>query len=112
MKVSVHTRGGALGLDRRVEVDDGRLTVSEPGCRQTTTLARDQWSRLDNAADHLASSAIPAITGPDDVVDGGYSDIEITRAGGTTSLRVPAGAAAPDAVWDLLEIVEEIVDPG
>ena len=110
VKVSVHVTGGALGLDRLVEVVDGVATVSEKGEARTTILAPEQVARLDTAADRLAQASPAAIAPLPDVADAGQSEIAITDGETNTSLVVPAGADAPDEVWDLLEVVDEVCE--
>lgn len=113
LRISVRTSGGALGLQRLVEVADGQVTVSEKGAERTTTLAPEQVSRLEAVAGQVAAVSSTSLgdTWPD-VADAGGSEIAITDGEKETSLRVAAGSDAPSEVWDLLELVEELCEPG
>lgn len=110
VEIVVHTIGGALGLDRVVEVAEGKVTVTERGEARTAALAPDERARIDRAAARLATVSPDAIAPLEDVVDAGRSEIAIASGGARTALVVPAGAEAPDAVWDLLEVVDELAD--
>lgn len=104
----MHTCGGVLGLDRVVEVENGTGTVSEEGAARDVALDAGQVDRLERAAERLAKAPKVAIGDAPDAVDSGWSDIDIEDAGESRSLRIPAGADAPDDVWEILDVVEAI----
>jgi hypothetical protein len=110
VKVCVHTRGGVLGLDRVVRVEDGAATVSESGEARDVALDRDQADRLHRLAGRLAQALEVPVGHPPELLDGGWSDIDIVDADARVSLRVPTGADAPDEVWELLQEVEAIAE--
>lgn len=104
----MHTRGGVLGLDRLVEVENGTGTVSEEGAARDVALDAAQVDRLERAAERLAKAPAVPIGDAPDAVDAGWSEIDIVDAGASRSLRIPAGADAPQDVWEILEVVEAI----
>lgn len=108
----MHTRGGLFGLDRVVEleVDEGVGTASELGRQWPLTLDDDQAGRLSAAAEHLIGTPVVDTGGSQGAVDAGVSEIRIDDRGRRTSLLVPTGAEAPDEVWALLEVVEEVCE--
>lgn len=108
VKISVHTKGGMLGLDRVVHVDDTEVTVVEGGSRtRTIRLQREDARRLADIATCVAQMA-DSPTGPSDpdAVDCGVTEIAIREGALELCVQVPSGGFAPDEVWDLLDLVE------
>jgi hypothetical protein len=104
MYIALTQRGGFLGRDRNVEVQDDDLTVSENGAVQ-------QSRRLDGAErmqlEDLAAKALPVTghivrrtgTTPSDSMD---TELEIEVEGTRTKVTIASGDQAPDEVWKLI----------
>jgi hypothetical protein len=110
MRVSVHTRGGVLGLDRVVLVEDSTGTVAEDGTARRVALDPDQVDLIRQLVGRLVRAPEVPIGPAPDVVDSGWSDIDIADGPAGRSLHVPTGARAPDDVWELLQVVETIAE--
>jgi hypothetical protein len=105
VKLIVRTRGGLLGFDRQVELDGRTGTVREQGRSRPLELAAEQAERLADAARRIEPGIVDS-SGAQDAVDGGVSEIEVLDGSRRTLLTLPAGATAPDAVWELLDLVD------
>ncbi len=106
------TTGGLIGLDRRVEIEDGFGTVSERGRTRPLVLTREQVHRMDAAARRVVAAKLGGDSPAEDAVDGGLSEIEIVDGASLVTLVLQAGSAAPDEVWDLLDLVDEVSSEG
>lgn len=110
--MTARTTGGLIGLDRLVEIEDGFGTVSEHGRTRHLALTREQVQRLAAAARRVVAGGWVEDSPAEDVVDGGLSEIQIVDGASLVTLVLQAGSAAPDEVWDLLDLVDEVSAQG
>ena len=109
MEIHVHEKGGVFGLDRRVEVKDGTLTVVVNGVRRVhRELEPAMQARLRELVGRLPRRVpVSRYSGPR-ISDSLETTIHITDDGRDQRLRVKSGDDAPDQLWEFLGAVTEI----
>lgn len=111
MEIDVRTVGGVLAVDRRVVVQDGHLSVHGSGAGEARLLDDAQAARLHHAVARLLALPDVPVQGPADVADDGWTELRLELDGAVLELRVPVAADAPDELWDVLGLVDELSGP-
>jgi hypothetical protein len=111
VKVSVRTRGGLIGVDRQVQIDDARVTLIEGGRRQEGRLDKSRADRLADLAGRVAQLPPKSVGPAPEAVDAGHTEIEIADADLKYHIELPAGVDAPEEIWDLLDAVDAACEP-
>jgi hypothetical protein len=109
VEVSVHIKGGVLGLDRVVRIDDTNVTVVEDGSKtRQARIPREDAQRLADIATRAARVAESRYRSSDpDAADASVTVIEIRDGGVQRHVHLSSGVPAPDEIWDLLDAVEQ-----
>jgi hypothetical protein len=110
MYIALMQRGGYLGLDRKVEVQDGGLTITENGAvKPTQGLDPAQRAQLEDLAAKAvrASGQLEPRTGtaPSDSMD---TELEIEIDGTRTKLALGSGDQAPGDLWQLIGEISKL----
>jgi hypothetical protein len=109
VEIRVHEKGGVLGVDRRVEVKDGTLTVVVNGVpRARRKLDPVVEERLLELVARLPKRVIISPYSGSRIADTLETTIHITDDGREQRLRVQSGDDAPDQLWEFLGALTEI----
>jgi hypothetical protein len=108
VEIHVHERGGVLGIDRRVDVKDGTLTVVVNGVpRARRRLEPAVQARLRELVARLPSRLqVNRYTGPR-ISDSMETTVYISDRGRDQQLEIKSGDDAPE-LWEFLGAVTEI----
>lgn len=104
----MRTVGGLFALDRRVEVRGRELVVHGTGPAASRLLDDAEAERLHDAAARVLGLSDVEIDAPADVADDGFTELRLVDDGASRDVRLPVAAEAPDEVWDLLALLDEL----
>ena len=113
MYVAVRQRGGFLGLDRTVEIDEGKVLVTENGvARPAAALDESQRARIEELVGGVIKSTDAVVTfhgsTPSDSMD---TRIEVDDGSRRRTVQLRSGDQAPTEVWELLGAVGRVSSP-
>jgi hypothetical protein len=108
MRITMHQQGGFLGLDRKVEVEDGDLTVIEDRTRSSSLkLEGGSQARLQELAQQVMKVDPTSIDKPQWLPsDSLVTKLSVEEGDTCTLLAVASGDTAPSAVMDLIEAID------
>ena len=96
-------------VDRKVEVDESSLVVTEDGVPvATSAVEQEAHERVFDLAKQVAERATEIVPADYEVADGGTTAIEIEDDGEHRTIEFRSGDETPDVIWDLLDAIEEI----
>ena len=110
MKLSVTQKGGFLGIDQRIEIEDGTLTLTEFGkVTKRLSVAKERQKRLEDVARDFAKcgSAPPAPDGP--ASDSMETEICIVDGATEHASSFVSGQSMPGEAEELLALTGEIL---
>jgi hypothetical protein len=110
MRISVRQRGGLLGLDREIETDGAVVRVTEHGRswygRSPDSAQRDHIRDLATAVSRISDRVVA--TYGDLPSDSMATAIAIESDGERKRMTLRSGDSAPEPVWDLIAVLEEL----
>jgi hypothetical protein len=110
MKISIRQQGGLFDLDREVSVDKGTVKITEDGAqREIGLLPEAERARVESLAARVAAASDRvASRGSDLPADPMETEIAIEDGAQRRQLKVISGDAAPDELWELIGLVNEL----
>jgi ribosome-associated protein YbcJ (S4-like RNA binding protein) len=110
MYVAVRQRGGFAGLDRKVEIREGRVRVTEKGeTREGPSLDEPEQSQLKEIVGKVLKSkeGIVPLKGSS-ASDSMDTHIEVGEGDERRTLKLRSGDDAPTEIWELLGAVGRV----
>jgi hypothetical protein len=105
MRVSVRQQGGAFGIDREVEIADGKVRVSDrTGQQPATTLDAETTHQVEELAKVVRTATVTPAEG--EVYDRMTTVIQIDDGESSHELVVRSADTAPPEVWKLVNLVK------
>jgi hypothetical protein len=117
VRIAVDQTGGIFPRDRRVEIVDNTLEITDNvrsgssggPSRHKAKLSRQDVTRLKGLATRVAQAG-DQIDTESGGVDGGQTVVEVDDGSATSRVEIRRGRTTGQEVWDLLDVVEGLAD--